>query len=440
MSAEARIVTLLGRSVALQSSLGMAWLQLTQAAAARFAARSAQRAAPLPAEDARALYDLWIDCAEAAYSDVAHTASYCQLQAELINTNAELLLEQRRTAVAGADWMLTLTRPQVPLPAAAAPVAAGALRQAVWQHGKSVLYRYLPLPFIARARAAPVLLCYSLVNRPQILDLQQDRSLIRGLLAAGLEVYLLDWGYPDASDSQLSLDDYINVHLHGCVRHVCATEQIAAVNLLGICQGGTLALCHAALHPEQVANLICMGTPVDFQTPADLLSKWARPLDVALLARLGNFSGQLLTSLFLALSPFRLIQQKYVNALERSADPAARDFFLRMEAWIFDCPDLAATAAAQFVRCCYQENRLLHGLLRLGADAVDLRQIRQPVLNVYALRDHIVPPAASTALRSRIASHDYTDSPLDTGHIGLYVSERARQLPQIISSWLASRS
>ncbi len=438
MSAEERVAALLGRSVALQSSLGVAWLQLTQAAAARFAAHSAQRTPPLKAENARALYDLWIDCAEAAYSEVAHTASYCQLQAELLNTNAELLLEQRRASGEGTGWMPP--RPQVPLQAAGTAFAAGALRQAVWQHGKSVLFRYLPLPFIARARAAPVLLCYSLVNRPQVLDLQPDRSLIRGLLAAGLEVYLLDFGYPDASDSQLSLDDYINGHLHGCVRHVCAAEQIPAVNLLGICQGGTFALCHTALHPGQVANLICMGTPVDFQTPADLLSKWARPLDVELLARLGNFSGQLLTSLFLALSPFRLIQQKYVNALERSADPAAREFFLRMEAWIFDCPDLAATAAAQFVRCCYQENRLLQGSLRLGAHAVDLRQIRQPVLNVYALRDHIVPPAASTALRSLIASQDYTDAPLDTGHIGLYVSERARQLPQLISSWLASRS
>ncbi|MBV8742732.1 MAG: alpha/beta fold hydrolase, partial [Sinobacteraceae bacterium] len=415
-----------------------AWLQLTQAAAARFAARSAQRTPPLQAEDARALYDLWIDCAEAAYSEVAHTASYCQLQAELINTNAELLLEQRRAPGEGTGWMLP--RPPAPWQAAGAAFAAGALRQAVWQHGRSVLYRYLPLPFIARARAAPVLLCYSLVNRPEILDLQPDRSLIRGLLSRGLEVYLLDWGYPDAGDSQLSLHDYINVHLHGCVQHVCAAEALPAVNLLGICQGGTFALCYAALHPAQVANLICMGSPVDFQTPTDLLSKWARPLDVQLLAQLGNFSGQLLTSLFLALSPFRLIQQKYVNALERSADPAAREFFMRMEAWIFDCPDLAATAAAQFVRWCYQENRLLQGSLRLGTEAVDLRRIRQPVLNVYALRDHIVPPAASTALGSLIASHDYTDSPLDTGHIGLYVSERARQLPQLISSWLASHS
>jgi polyhydroxyalkanoate synthase subunit PhaC len=56
------------------------------------------------------------------------------------------------------------------------------------------------------------------------------------------------------------------------VDQVLAASGAAAINLLGVCQGGTFSLCYAALHPEKVANLIAMVTPVDFQTPDNMLS------------------------------------------------------------------------------------------------------------------------------------------------------------------------
>ena len=63
----------------------------------------------------------------------------------------------------------------------------------------------------------PLLIVYALVNRPYMMDLQEDRSLIRGLLAQGLDVYLIDWGYPDGADRFTTLADYIDGLLAGCV-------------------------------------------------------------------------------------------------------------------------------------------------------------------------------------------------------------------------------
>jgi polyhydroxyalkanoate synthase subunit PhaC len=72
---------------------------------------------------------------------------------------------------------------------------------------------------------------------------------------------------------------------------------------------------------------------------------------------------------------------------------------------------------------------------------VNLRKIRQPVLNVYGTRDDIVPPSAVTALGQHVGSNDYTEFPLHAGHIGLYVSrEAAQSVPRKISSWLRERS
>jgi polyhydroxyalkanoate synthase len=158
-----------------------------------------------------------------------------------------------------------------------------------------------------------VLISYALVNRPYMMDLQQDRSLIRRLLEQGLDVYLIDWGYPDGADRFLDLDDYINGFLDRCVQFVLDQHGIDKVNLLGVCQGGTFSLCYSALHPERIKNLVAMVTPVDFKTPENLLSKWAQDMDVdAVVDSGGNVSGEMLNVAYVSLMPFRLMQQKYV--------------------------------------------------------------------------------------------------------------------------------
>jgi polyhydroxyalkanoate synthase len=328
----------------------------------------------------------------------------------------------------------------------AASVEVGcSAKRAVWSRGKTTLYRYAPLAASgtsgrAARHARPILICFALVNRPYILDLQPDRSLVRRLLEAGHTVYLIDWGDADDSDRCTDLEDYLERHLGGCVAHVLASHDLEALDLLGVCQGGVLSLCYTALHPRQVANLVTLTTPVDFHTADNLLSKWVRELDSDLIRATGNIPGEVLNALFLSLMPLRLAQQKYVRLLASNADQRAVEDFVRMEKWIFDSPPQAAAALAQFVRWFYQENRLLRGTLAIGGRPVNLRDIRQPVLNLYATQDHIVPAAAAAAMEHCIGSEDYESCAIDTGHIGMYVSRAAReQIPARITSWLQAR-
>jgi len=434
---------------------------LVREIAAKFAARTADTAGSLAPHDLRHLYDLWTDCAEEAYAAVVRRDEFCRAQAEGINTACDLLTGAVEPSSArdpaggvGPSWAAGLAGgiepppgigpgalPATPLPHAPRGVAGCSLRDPVWQRDTVVLYRYRPLPFVQAAPVQPVLICFSLVNRPHVLDIRPDHSLIRNLLAAGLEVYLIDWGYPDANDRTISLSDYLERYLAGCVDHVLKSEHVRNLNLIGVCQGGTLSLCYCALHPRQIANLVLIATPVDFHTPENLLTKWARYLDMGLLTRSGNLHGGLLTAMFMALSPFRLMHQKYVALLDQAADGRALELFGRMEQWICDSPDQAATAARQFVQWFYQENRLVRGSLRLHSRPISLRKVGQPVLNIYGTQDHIVPPSATTALRKHLGTRDYTEHALDTGHVGLYVSRRAGQsVPRMICSWLRARS
>ena len=288
----------------------------------------------------------------------------------------------------------------------------------------------------------PTLIVYALVNTVWMTDLQEDRSMVRNLLEQGEDIYLLDWGYPDGVDRWLTLDDYINGYLDRCVDAVRQHAGVEAINLLGICQGGTFSLCYAATHGEKVKNLITMVTPVDFQTPDNMLSSWARMIDVDLFVdTMGNIPAELLNWVYLTLKPVRLNQQKYVGLVDILDNPKELQNFLRMERWIFDSPDQAGEAFRQFITLFYQQNRLIKGELVIGDKAVDLGNITHPVLNIFAEQDHLVPPDASRALGKHVGSDDYTQIAFKGGHIGIYVSGRAqREVPPAIHQWLSTRN
>lgn len=313
-------------------------------------------------------------------------------------------------------------------------------KQEVWRDGKVVLYRFVGEN--KPTAKAPLLIVYALVNRPYMVDLQSDRSLVRNLLAKGEDVYLIDWGYPDRSDRFLELGDYINRYIDGAVDHLREAFGLDAINLLGICQGGAFSLCYSALHPDKVRNLVTMVTPVDFHTKDNMLSCWTQDLDVDLFVdTLGNVPADLMNASYLMLKPFRLNLQKYVGLIDILDDERAVEDFLRMEQWIFDSPDLAGEAFRQFIKQFYQGNGFVNGGIEIDGEKVDLGFVDMPVLNIYAEQDHLVPPDASRALKKLVGTRDYSELSFKGGHIGIYVSGRAqREVPTAIHDWLAARS
>jgi polyhydroxyalkanoate synthase len=313
-------------------------------------------------------------------------------------------------------------------------------KEEVYREDKLVVYRFRG----DRKPTAktPTLIVYALVNRPYMVDLQEDKSLVRNLLAQGEDIYLIDWGYPDRADRWLTLDDYINGYIRRSVDAVARHAGVKKINVLGICQGGAFSLCFSAIHPQKVKNLITMVTPVDFHTPDNMLSNWTRNMDADLFVdTIGNVPADLMNWCYLTLKPMRLLQQKYVGMVDILDDKVELENFLRMEKWIFDSPDQAGEAFRQFMRDFYQGNKLLKGGLRIGKHEVDLGNVTMPVLNIFAEQDHLVPPDSSRALKSAVGSRDYTQIAFKGGHIGIYVSGRAqREVPPAIHDWLKARA
>lgn len=333
-----------------------------------------------------------------------------------------------------AAWEKKLASGHATLRDAASARPGASARDCVFRAGKASLYRYRPLR--DTVQGVPTLVVYALVNRPSMADLERERSLVHGLLERGVDVHLIEWEDPSGLDRGRSLADYIERDLGACIEWL---DRGGGINLVGICQGGTFSLCYSALHPARVRNLVTTVTPVDFHTPQDMLSHWLRYVDLDLLAA-ANVSGEALNGLFLMLKPMRLMQQKYVGLVDQLGDPAAVATFMRMEQWIFDSPDLAATALGEFARAFYRDNRLVKGGLDIDGRAVNLQAITMPTLNIFAAEDHLVPPASSRALRGLVASRDYSELEVPGGHIGIYVGNRSRKLvAETIAAWLEER-
>lgn len=463
--------------VAAPASLQQATLTLsswTALAAQRGVAKAvgearARVAAGLEPLSLRAGYELLAECGDRAWLEIAEDDDFASALGNLVNEYAHARLGDRRHDDAGAGPLPAPdTQPSglgletlFPEPArlldeldgmrqrlAAASqtlaglgnVAPGATpRHEAWSNDLATLYRMGDEPLSGRGPA--VLLVYALVNREHVLDLEHGRSFVRRLIDAGLDVWLLAWRPPESYQPELTLERYADETIGAALQAVRDGSRRQRVALIGICQGGTLALCHVACHPRAAHRLVTIVTPVDFHADGFLLGRWLRHVDVDLLVdAFGNVPGEWLNAAFLALRPLQLGSRKYVDALDRLQEPAQAASFLRMERWLNDSPDQAGEAFRVYARDLVQANGFVNASLQLGGRRVDLRAVRCPLLNIAAARDHIVPTGAALALGELVGSRHYRAEVVNSGHIGLFASRHAAGVARRVADFVRAPS
>jgi polyhydroxyalkanoate synthase len=301
------------------------------------------------------------------------------------------------------------------------------------------LHRYEPAD---RRHETPVLITYALVNRPYILDLQPDRSVVRRLLEAGFVVYLIDWGEPSRLDATLGLADYVCRFLDTGVDAALADAGVADLHLLGYCMGGTMAAMYAAIEDPPLRSLTCLATPIAFDGTGGILEQWATYLDPdTLVDTSGNVPGELLAASFAMMEPVEHTVGKLATLYDHADDPEFLATFLRMERWIWDAVDVPGAVFRDFLSDLYQSDALLAGSVTLRGEPVDLSRIDVPSLHLVGAEDHLVPPAASRPLADAIDHEDTQVLSAPVGHIGLSVSGTAHAaLWPEVTDWLAARS
>jgi len=290
----------------------------------------------------------------------------------------------------------------------------------------------------------PLVFVFALVNRPYILDLRPGKSVVSHFVNRGFETYNVDWGRPTPGDQHLGLEDYVLQYLDNVVDQVRRRTGCEQISLLGYCMGGTMTAMYAALRPEKVRNLILLAAPVDWSSRDSLLSVWTDPkyFDVDRVVEVfGNAPPQWLQASFLMLKPVQNLVEKWVGFYQQMEDEKFLEDFFAMETWLNDNIPVAGETFRQFVKYCFQRNLLIQGKLEIGAEQVDLGNIRCPILNLIAQQDHLVHPNQSLSFNDATRSTDRKTIVFPAGHIGMAVGSRAhRDLWPKVADWLEQRS
>ncbi len=155
----------------------------------------------------------------------------------------------------------------------------------------------------------------------------------------------------------------------------------------------------------------------------------------------GNVPPEFLQSGFLFLKPVENMISKYVNFYENVENEAFVDNFLAMEKWLNDNIAVPGEVFREFIKYLYQENQLVENKLKVNGKLVELKNIKCPVMNLIAERDHLVPPESSIGFNDLISSKDKETVVFPSGHIGLSVSSKSlKGLWPDVAEWIIKRS
>ena len=320
------------------------------------------------------------------------------------------------------------------------PALGASPKDTVWTRDKVELWRYHS---DARRYRQPLLLVMSLVSRSYILDLRPGSSMVEDFLAAGFDVFCLDWGIPDELEADNTLETYCDEYLPRAVAATCAEAGADGVTMLGYCFGGILSLIYAAAHPgPQVRNLISAATPFDSSKtnafPGLLNEGRLEPEEV--FDETGNVPAEVIVNGFQLARPTAQIAS-YANLWENLWNDEFFEAYQAVDQWARDQIPFPGACFAQTTRMLNRENRLAKDTMRLGGRPISLKTITCPFLNVIAERDHLAPVEAAAPLTSAVGSKDVEEFRIDAGHVGLFIGRSSRKvtMPKVID-WMRRHS
>jgi polyhydroxyalkanoate synthase len=296
---------------------------------------------------------------------------------------------------------------------------------AIWTEGGARLLDY------GGAGAVPLLLVPSLVNRANILDLSQARSMARYLAGRGLRVLLLDWGWPGELERSIGLDGLITGRL---ARAIAAAGP--KVTLVGYCMGGLLCLAAAQLQPQRIAGLALLATPWDFHAGrpgfSSIMPKVLEAVEPILQVS-GTMPIDVLQLLFTIGDPHG-VGNKYRAFGEAPQDTDRARQFVAIEDWLNDGVPLAAVVARECLSGWYGDNAPMRGTWRIGERAIKPGLLSMPTFIAVPGRDRIVPPESAMPLVAQIPGALVVRP--KAGHVGMVAGTKAEaELWSRLAEW-----
>ncbi len=280
--------------------------------------------------------------------------------------------------------------------------------------------------FSAGAKGLPTLLCAPFaLHGAAIADFAPGHSLVAALRRAGLRrVFVTDWRSASPDMRFLAIDDYL------AQLNVLVDEIGAPLDLVGLCQGGWMALVYAARFPAKVRKLVLAGAPVDIAAAPSALSALADASPLALfreLVRIGDgvVPGRKVMKFWgtesVAAEDARQVlqtEEPIGSAACDQLEAAFRDWY----AWTLDLP---GEFFLEVVERLYKGNELAAGRFVALGRPIDLATITAPVFLLAARDDELVAPPQLFAAASLVGTPagDVEKAIVPCRHVGLFMGK-----------------
>jgi polyhydroxyalkanoate synthase len=310
----------------------------------------------------------------------------------------------------------------------------------VWQRDKIKLWRCRSDRV---TMGPPVLALIGLVSRSYVLDMAPGNTFIGAMSEAGFDVYLLDWGVPDESDAESTLDTYAARYLPRVINVVKGNSGSDEVNLLAYCMGAQLALMYLSQRRDHGVNaMVTLAPPVDFSEMGFLARPFFDPSfpPESLIDDHGLVPASVVARGFTMRAPTYDVVS-YVDLLQKLDDPQKLEAHAAMTMWLRDHLPWPGAAFKQMVQMFLRENAFVNETARVAGRPAKLSNIDVPILNVIAERDDVVPQASSTALGKLVPADLYEEFRINAGHVGLVLGRTASRttIPAVIE-WMRAHS
>jgi class III poly(R)-hydroxyalkanoic acid synthase PhaC subunit len=310
-------------------------------------------------------------------------------------------------------------------------------RKLVWKKNKSSLWYY---PAQEKKYDIPVFVVYSLLNKPYILDMSEEGSVIGNLTRLGYDVYMFDWGSPGLEDKDMTLDNYVVDYLEVAVKRALRHSSADEISLIGYCLGGTLSAMLASITELPIRNLVLAAVPIDY-SDFILPKKWVKAIQDGTIDinrfsdAYGHIPSEYLQAMFDALQGFNIGPK--INLVTRAHDKKYVEKWRRMDKWMHDPVAFAGAAFKQTINELFKENMLVKGEMEIGGRKVELKNIKCSLLIITSTNDELVLESQSRPVMDLVSSEDKTYQLVEAGHVSVALTG---QFAAAVDPWLSTRS
>lgn len=246
-----------------------------------------------------------------------------------------------------------------------------------------------------KVREVPVLFIPPQINKFYIFDLSAEKSVVKSMLEAGFQVFIISWRNPGPEHADWGLAEYAAA-IDMAVSAICNLASAQRINLVGACAGGLTVAAYVAARAAagdtrvnslslvvNVLDVAAIGdTPMGlFATPRAIKSAKKKS------AEKGVLDGKAMAAAFAWLRPNDLIWNYWVNNVLLGNKPPAFDLLY----WNNDNTRLPARLHAEFMDIFISNSLTQPGKMRLLGVPVDMARVKCDSYVLGGTTDHITP-------------------------------------------------